>query len=564
MGAVGRGQSESARQFLRTGLLCFCLSLIVLLCPSCLKRTNNAFVTAAHQDDADLTTEIAKFSQNGILRNLSLLTQDLRVVASPEVVHNFEGRLLLDLADNYASFADPPEDRYGHEAWLKEKQIRLVMQLLDRESLGKYLASLENMPPLTRKELDVGIASLSEYLEFHLSQLKAHAETARVFDKEKLFNENLYDALQRQQALRRTHGSDLPLALSQAANASPKIVAALEATSDAHEAGEWWISVASLRERLLWNDEDYCFFSDLWCTGEWQSKLGPMDKMFPACRTYIVGASLDTNTAFVAPGALFLTIEQNLQKARGQPKIYTDTRMRRRGDDSLHRVVQAMCMWFLSPLEELTRGDTAQVVSNPSRSVPRKDVESEFLSEDLLSNESVHTYSARIRRAVDDRLSRGMTALLGKNSADIDPGRIKRLKRDALYLILSQRDLTIEVEKETGQPRRELISKGHIKAGDQFIEKEKFLVALYSWTERNRFHGLEEYNRASFFPVTCGDDGTPGRKDRKGNLAKKIATAIKARGIDRFSIDNPEASQSISLCLMWVFELERQLRLLEI
>ncbi len=119
MGAVGRGQSEPARRFLRTCLSCFYLSLFVLLCPSCLKRTNNSFVTAAHQDDAVLTTEIARFSQTGILRNLSLLTQDLREVASPEVVHNFEGRLLLDLADNYASFADPPEDRHCRAEWVR-------------------------------------------------------------------------------------------------------------------------------------------------------------------------------------------------------------------------------------------------------------------------------------------------------------------------------------------------------------------------------------------------------------------------------------------------------------
>ena len=711
MGSGGSVQGKIAKHLLQTGLSCFCLSIFALLSPSCLRRANNAFVTSAHRDDAVLTAEIAKFSQAGILRNLSLLTQDLKDVVSADVVHKFEGDLLLDLANNYASFADLPDDRDGRAAWLKEKQIRLIMQLLDKESLGRYLASLENIPKIAPGELAVGVDSFAEYLDFHLSQLKAQPQTGRVLDREKLLNEKLDDAVQRQQHLRRTYRNDLPFELSQLASARPKIVEALEASSESHEAGEWWISVPKLRERLLWNDEDYCFLSDLWCVGELQTNLDATNKLLPACRQLQPNAnpSSDVSDVSLSPGALFLTIEQNLLKARKMPKR-DYTRMRRGADVALHRVAQTMCMWFLSPIESLTRRDDSQKVSPASNSAPQKDTQSQSLSDDLLSKETVYSYSARIRRAVDDRLSHGMTAALGKNLAGADPDRVKRLKRDALYVILSQRDLKLEVEKEIGQPRRDIIAKQHItvalgslsqsrdlqppqiliteryrpylreglmtfgrqtrvqvretrderktlfgmtvpftlnsgatkaslkafqehiegmvktlqekgafskhsdelqnpeelagllfrletfdplfygmprktspresgdeavrssvtdisnkvkEAGDQFIEKEKFLAALHSWSTRNTIHGLEEYNRASFFPVVCGDDGGPGRRERTGLLANKITLAIKAPSLRSYSTSDPEATKAIALCLMWVFELESQLRLLE-
>jgi hypothetical protein len=455
-----------AKNFTRqTSLSCFC-SAIVLLCSSCLKRTNNAFVTEAHRDDAVLTAEIAKLSQAGVLRNLSLLTQDLKGVVSDDAAHSFEGKILLELADNYSSFADSPDGHDGPGAWLKEKQIRLFMQLLDKESLGRHLVSLENLPQVSRGELAVGVAGFAEYLDFHLSQLKAQSKTGRVLDKEKLLAENLDGAVQRQHALKRTYRNDLPLELSQLAAAKPKIAEALEASSDSHEAGEWWISVPGLRDRLLWNDEDYCFFSDLWCQAEWPTKLSATSNLLPSCRNLgtNVAPGSDVSEAPVAPGALFLTIQQNLLKARGQRLIDSEsqTRMRRGADESLDRVTQAMCMWFLSPLEALTRRNDAQKVSIPSVTPSSKDAKTDFVTEDLLSNETIHAYGARIRQAVEDLLSRGMTVALGRGFADVDPGRLKRLKRDALYLILSQRDLKREVEKEIGQPRVDLIAKRHI------------------------------------------------------------------------------------------------------
>jgi hypothetical protein len=212
--AVGSGHGEMARHFLQTGRSCFYLTIFALRWSSWLRSANNSFVTAAHRDDAVLAAEIAKFSQAGILRNLSLLTQDFRNVVSADVVHKFECDLLLDLANNFASFADFPDDRDGREAWLKEKQVRLIMQLLDKELLGKFLASLEKMPKLASGEVAAGVDSFAEYLDFHLSQLKAQPQTGRVLDKEKLLNGNLDDALQRQQLLRRTYRNDLPLELS--------------------------------------------------------------------------------------------------------------------------------------------------------------------------------------------------------------------------------------------------------------------------------------------------------------------------------------------------------------
>ena len=134
---------------------------------------------------------------------------------------------------------------------------------------------------------------------------------------------------------------------------------------------------------------------------------------------------------------------------------------------------------------------------------------------------------------------------------------------DPLFYGTSRKSRPRESRDEAIRASLSVISNKVKEAVDQFIEKETFLAALHSWTTRNSIHGLEEYNRANFFPSVCGDDGGPGRRDRTGLLANKIAKAIKAPSLWSYSTSDPEATKAITLCLMWVFELESQLRLLE-
>jgi hypothetical protein len=62
----------------------------------------------------------------------------------------------------------------------------------------------------------------------------------------------------------------------------------------------------------------------------------------------------------------------------------------------------------------------------------------------------------------------------------------------------------------------------------------------------------------------CGDHGGVVRRIRAGFLANKIAVATKAPKVFPYSTRDPEATKTITLCLMWVFELENALRLLEL